>query len=246
MPVKVFGSPASAEAARVLTCLFEKDVEFQLIRVDSFRGPKRLPQYLKLQPHGEAITFEDGNVTLVESRKILRHIADKYKQQGYKDLFGPGALERASIEQWLQTEAHSFDIPSADMVYSLAYLPPDMPLDGRGAAGGLLPAAGMHPSHRQKMEEMLQLFEKSRKDLGKLLDIYDQRLGEEEYLAGSKFTLADLSHLPNADRLAADPRSARLIESRKNVSRWWYTISSHDSWKRVKELQRPPSAEAPF
>ena len=49
MPVKVFGSPTSAEAARVLACLFEKDVEFQLIRVDSFRGPKRLPQYLKLQ-----------------------------------------------------------------------------------------------------------------------------------------------------------------------------------------------------
>ncbi|RLN16924.1 glutathione S-transferase F11-like [Panicum miliaceum] len=241
MPVKVFGSPASAEVARVLTCLFEKDVEFQLIRVDSFRGPKRMPQYLKLQPHGEALTLEDGNVTLVESRKILRHIAAKYNHQGYKDLFGQGALERASIEQWLQTEEHSFDIPSADMVYSLSYLPPDMPLDGRG-----VPAAGMHPSHRQKMEEMLQLFEKSRRDLGKLLDIYEQRLGEMEYLADDKFTLADLSHLPNADRLAADPRSARLIESRKNVSRWWYTISGRDSWKRVKELQRPPSAEAPF
>jgi glutathione S-transferase len=24
-----------------------------------------MPQYLKLQPHGEALTFEDGNVTLV-------------------------------------------------------------------------------------------------------------------------------------------------------------------------------------
>nr|CAB3495362.1 unnamed protein product [Digitaria exilis] len=271
MPAKVFGSPASSEVARVMTCLFEKDVEFQLIRVDSFRGPKRMPQYLKLQPHGEALSFEDGGVTLVEliasicgtlkselilshnawnellnaeSRKILRHIADKYKNQGNKDLFGPGALERASIEQWLQTEAQSFDIPSAEMVYSLSYLPPDMPLDtGRG---GLLPVGGMHPSHRQKMEEMLQRFEKSRKDLGKLLDIYEQRLGEEEFLAGSKFTLADLSHLPNADRLAADPRSARLIESRKNVSRWLYTISGRDSWRRVKELQRPPSAEAPF
>ena len=54
-----------SEVARVLACLFEKDVEFQLIRVDSFRGPNRMPQYLKLQPHGEALTFEDGNVTLV-------------------------------------------------------------------------------------------------------------------------------------------------------------------------------------
>ncbi|KAJ1296405.1 hypothetical protein BS78_01G297800 [Paspalum vaginatum] len=239
MPVKVFGSPTSTEVARVLTCLFEKDVEFQLIRVDSFRGTKRLPQYLKLQPHGEALTFEDGNVTLVESRKILRHVAEKYKDQGNRDLFGPGALERASIEQWLQTEAQSFDIPSADMAYSLAYLP----LDGRGAG---LPAAGMNPSHRQKLEEMQQLFEKSRRELGKLLDIYEQRLAEEKYLAGGKFTLADLSHLPNADRLAADPRSARLIESRRNVKGWWDTISRRDSWSRVKELQRPPSAEAPF
>ena len=47
--VKVFGSPTSAEVARVLMCLFEKDVEFQLIRVDAYRGPKRMPQYLKLQ-----------------------------------------------------------------------------------------------------------------------------------------------------------------------------------------------------
>lgn len=47
--VKVFGSPTSAEVARVLMCLFEKEVDFQLIRVDAFRGPKRMPQYLKLQ-----------------------------------------------------------------------------------------------------------------------------------------------------------------------------------------------------
>ncbi|XP_047093286.1 glutathione S-transferase F11-like [Lolium rigidum] len=255
--VKVFGSPTSSEVARVLACLFEKDVEFQLIRVDSFRGPNRMPQYLKLQPHGEALTFEDGNVTLVESRKILRHIADKYKAQGNPDLIGMGALERSSIEQWLQTEAQSFDVPSADMIYSLGFLPPTMPLDGKkdGAGNG---AGGrdarqqkqqgmmMNPTHVQKLEEMKQLFEKSSKDLGKVLDIYDQRLEEAEYLAGDKFTLADLSHMPNADRLASDPRSARLIQSRRNVSRWWADISGRESWVYVKSLQRPPASEAPF
>jgi hypothetical protein len=62
--VKVFGSPTSAEVARVLMCLFEKEVEFQLIRVDAYRGTKRMPQYLKLQPQGEALTFEDESLTL--------------------------------------------------------------------------------------------------------------------------------------------------------------------------------------
>ena len=47
--VKVFGSPTSAEVARVLACLFEKNVEFQLIRVDAYKGQRRMPDYLKLQ-----------------------------------------------------------------------------------------------------------------------------------------------------------------------------------------------------
>ncbi|KAG2543699.1 hypothetical protein PVAP13_9NG767800 [Panicum virgatum] len=230
--VKVFGSPTSAEVARVLMCLFEKDVEFQLIRVDAYRGPKRMPQYLKLQPHGEALTFEDENLTLSESRGILRHISHKYAKQGNPDLIGTGALERASIEQWLQTEAQSFDAPSAEMVYSLALLPPNVPKQQQSDNG----------LNFNGRDEMLKLYEQRRKDLEKLLDIYEQRLEEARYLAGDNFTIADLSHLPNADRLASDPRSRRLFESRKNVSRWWSDVSGRETWQYVKSLQRPPSS----
>ncbi|TVU48472.1 hypothetical protein EJB05_08110 [Eragrostis curvula] len=270
--VKVFGSPTSAEVARVLMCLFEKEVEFQLIRVDAYRGPKRMPQYLKLQPHGEALTFEDGSLTLSDSRNILRHISHKYAKQGNAELIGTGALERASIEQWLQTEAQSFDAPSAEMVYSLALLPPSLPKqpndngngngNGNGnwkevpvvdASGRRVAAAGPDAAavaanqqqlSPQKVEEMLKLYEQRKKDLEKLLDIYEQRLEEARYLAGDNFTIADLSHLPNGDRLASDPRSRRLFESRKNVSRWWDEISSRKTWQYVKSLQRPPPADA--
>ncbi|KAK1653277.1 hypothetical protein QYE76_071082 [Lolium multiflorum] len=276
--VKVFGSPTSAEVARVLMCLFEKDVEFQLIRVDAYHGAKRMPQYLKLQPRGEALTFEDDNLTLSESRGILRHISHKYAKQGNPDLIGSGALERASIEQWLQTEAQSFDVPSAEMVYSLAFLPPAMPRQhqngngngngngygnnngngmsngmGKGIVNGTVNGtvnastkrvlAGAPPgTTKEKEEEMRRLFEKSQRELEKLLDIYEQRLEEAAYLAGDKFTIADLSHLPNADRLASDPRSRRMFERRRNVSRWWEDVSRRESWAYVKSLQRPPSS----
>jgi glutathione S-transferase len=169
-----------------------------------------------------------------------------------------GALERASIEQWLQTEAQSFDAPSAEMVYSLALLPPNLPKQqndngngfngrdvavGNANASGKRAPAGSQPASAQE-EEMLKLYEQRKKDLEKLLDIYEQRLEEARYLAGDNFTIADLSHLPNADRLASDPRSRRLFDSRKNVSRWWSDVSSRETWQYVKSLQRGPCTDA--
>ncbi|XP_066310310.1 uncharacterized protein [Miscanthus floridulus] len=129
-------------------------------------------------------------------------------KQGNPDLIGTGALERASIEQWLQTEAQSFDSPSAEMVYSLAILPPTLPRQQndnngngigsgfnardvavgsnadassgkRGVAGSQQPAANQSQVSPQKEEEMLKLFEQ-RKDLEKLLDIYEQRPEEKK------------------------------------------------------------------
>ncbi|XP_078156192.1 glutathione S-transferase F11-like [Carex rostrata] len=212
--IKIFGSPTSSEVARVLTCLFEKDVEFQLIRVDTYRGPKRMPEYLKLQPRGEALTFEDGKVTLVESRKICRHIAQHYAEQGYKNLIGTGALERAAIEQWLQTEEHSFDPPCSNLVFSLACNP--------------------------NLDEQWVENNSSKKELEKVLDIYDQRLQEYRYLAGDVFTLADLSHLPNTQRLKSDSRCKALIDTRVNVKRWWGEISRRASWQKVVAMQQEP------
>ncbi|KAJ8512331.1 hypothetical protein OPV22_002765 [Ensete ventricosum] len=214
--VKVFGSPTSAEVARVLTCLFEKEIEFQLIRVDTYKGQKRLPEYLKLQPFGQALTFEDGKLTLVDSRVICRHLAEKYVEQGNKDLLGSGTLERASIEQWLQTEAQNFDQPSSELVFNLAFAP----------------LLGLVPDE--------EVIERSKKKLGQVLDIYEQRLDETKYLAGDKFTLADLSHLPNTQRLVSNTECRSLFTARKNVSKWWEAISRRASWKRVVEMQQEP------
>jgi len=47
--VKVFGLPASTDVSRVLTCLFEKEVEFQLIRIDTYKKDHKVPEFLRLQ-----------------------------------------------------------------------------------------------------------------------------------------------------------------------------------------------------
>jgi glutathione S-transferase len=74
--------------------------------------------------------------------------------------------------------------------------------------------------------------------LSKVLDVYEKRLEETRFLAGEEFSLADLSHLPNAQYLVSATDRGELFTSRDNVSRWWDEISSRDSWKKVVDMQQ--------
>ena len=60
-------------------------------------------------------------------------------------------------------------------------------------------------------------FESLMAELGKKLDVYDQILSKQKYLAGDQVTLADLSHLPYAELLSQV--GAKVFEERPNVSR---------------------------
>ncbi|KAK4409482.1 Glutathione S-transferase F11 [Sesamum angolense] len=73
--------------------------------------------------------------------------------------------------------------------------------------------------------------------LEKVLDVYEERLASSKYLAGERFTIADLSHLPNTRFVMNEGGMEHLIKGRKNVYRWWMDISSRPSWKKVMELR---------
>lgn len=56
--LQVFGQPASTDVARVLTCLFEKNLEFELVRIDTFKKQHKLPEFIKLRVcHFDPFTF---------------------------------------------------------------------------------------------------------------------------------------------------------------------------------------------
>nr|BAD08963.1 putative glutathione S-transferase GST 16 [Oryza sativa Japonica Group] len=157
------------------------------------------------------VPFYDGPTFLQESRAICRYIAETYEQRGYPFLLGKDVLERASIEQWLRHEEHAFDPPSRALFCHLAFPVQDDDDDDIN-------------TEKRKLEEVLE--------------VYEQRLGESEFLAGNKFTLADLVHLPNTHHLVTS-EFAYLYDSRKNVQRWWDTISNRQSWKQVlKDMNR--------
>ncbi|XP_044392237.1 microtubule-associated protein futsch [Triticum aestivum] len=165
---------------------------------------------LRLQASSHVpVPFYDGpNKFLEESREICRHIAETYEDHGYPFLLGKDSLERASIEEWLHHEEHNFNPPSRSLFCHLAF-----------------PVA----------EEDDDIDLQTRK-LEDVLEVYEQRLGDSEFLAGNKFTLADLVHLPNSYHITNSEKFLYLYDSRKNVQRWWHAISSRGSWQKVLKV----------
>jgi len=152
-----------------------------------------------------------SSVICVESRAIVRYYAAKYADRG-PDLLGTTLEEKAVVDQWIEVEAHNFNDLCFNIMFNLVILP------RMGKPGDIAIA---HSSEK-KLEEVL--------------DVYERRLSKSTYLAGDKFTLADLSHLPGIGHLIGSAKLGHLISERKNVNAWWEKISSRPAWKKLMEL----------
>ncbi|XP_071726541.1 glutathione S-transferase F9-like [Rutidosis leptorrhynchoides] len=210
MVVKVYG-PAYASPKRVLLCLIEKEIEFDLIHVNLLAGENQNPEFLKLQPFGSLPVIQDGDYTLFESRAIIRYYAEKYKSQG-TDLLGKTIEDQGLVNQWLEVESQNYHPPLNNLVLHLMFSP----------KFGII------------RDE--QLINQSEEKLGKVLDIYEDRLSKSKYLAGDFFSLADLSHIPFTNYLVNVIGKDHMIKDRKHVSAWWDDISCRPSWLKVLEI----------
>ncbi|KAL1311955.1 hypothetical protein HN51_038611 [Arachis hypogaea] len=212
--VKVYGPTLSTAVSRVLACLIEKDVQFEVIPVNMSKGEHKRPEFLSLQPFGQVPAFQDGNISLFESRAICRYVCEKYAERGNKGLYGTDPLAKASIDQWVEAEGQSFNPPSSALVFQLAFAP------------------------RMKLKQDEGVIRQNEEKLAKVLDVYDKRLSQTRFLAGDDFSFADLSHLPNAHYLVTATDRAPLFTQRDNVSRWWNDISTRHSWNEVLRLHK--------
>lgn len=148
-----------------------------------------------------------------ESRAILRYYAEKYKNQG-TDFLGKTIEERGLVE--LEVEANNFNPHVYNLVMHIL----------------VFPIFGL-PSDPKVIEE-------SEEKLGKVLDVYEERLSKTKYLAGDFFSLADLSHLTFGHYLMNQMKKENMVRERKHVSAWWDDISNRPSWKKVLQLYKYP------
>ncbi|KAJ9187748.1 hypothetical protein P3X46_003170 [Hevea brasiliensis] len=210
MALKLHGPAMSTSTSLVITCLHEKEVDFELVPVDLFAGEHKQPHFLAKNPFGQVPVLEDGDLTLFESRAISTYVAEKFKETGYDLTRQQNLQEAALVKVWMEVESQQFCPAIAPIVYQF-YVDP---------LKGVSPDQAMIDVNLEK--------------LGKVLDIYEARLSSTKYLAGDFYSLADLHHIPYTHYLMKTP-AASVINERPHVKAWWEDISSRPASKKTAE-----------
>ena len=168
--MKLYYARMAPNPDRVRYFLQEKGVwdQVEKIEISIMKGEHRTPEYRKLSPMGHVpvLEMEDGT-GLTESRAICTFYEGLYPEP---NLMGRDARERAVIEMW-------------DRRVELAYF--------------MLIAGWFRNSHPAMAElEKPQSAEWAGISEGrarKSAAFFDRRLGEAEYVAGDRVTIADIT-----------------------------------------------------
>ncbi|XP_038681723.1 glutathione S-transferase-like isoform X2 [Tripterygium wilfordii] len=208
--MKVHGGVLSTATMRVLTCLHEKELEFQFVNVDMSTGEHKREPFLSLNPFGQVPVFEHGDLKLFESRAITKYIAHEYADKGTQLTCQGKALPM--LLQWMVVEEQQFEPAASKLVWELV----------------LKPFLGI-PVEEAVVEE-------NKDKLAKVLDVYESRLVQSKYLACDCFTLADMHHLPCIDYLMGSEAKA-LFDSRPHVSAWVEDIRARPAWAKALAIR---------
>ncbi|KAM6501820.1 glutathione S-transferase-like protein [Amanita muscaria] len=214
MVLKLYGLAFSGNIQRVTVVLHEKQVPYELVTVDLYKGAHKTPEYLEKHPFGQIPYLDDDGFILFESRAIARYIAIKYADQGTKLI--PSDLKgRALFEQAASIEKANFDSYARTIVFEK----------------WAKKLRGLETDEEAVKAAITSLEDK--------LDVYDKILSKQKYLGGDEITLADLFHLPGLDKFG-EIGVGYLIDNRPNVKRWFEDLSSRSSWQSVKADSKLP------
>ena len=168
--MKLYDARRAPNPRRVRWFMAEKGIPegpsgIEVVDVDLFGGEHKTAEYLARAgiANVPALTLDDGT-TLTESLAICRYLESLYPEP---NLFGQGAKEVAVIEMWTRR---------AEILAAL-------PL--------MLAVRHGHPALAALENQDPAVGQRNRADAERALALFDWRLGESEWLAANRVTIAD-------------------------------------------------------
>lgn len=172
--MKLYNNEMANSPRKVRMFIAEKNIsDIEIINIDLMSGEHKTPEYRAIAPNSRipALKLDDGTV-IMESTAICRYLDSLYPKP---NLFGESAIEIASIEMWQARIYNELMIPLA---MAFRHLHPGM----------------------SDMEIQNKEYGETQKNIGvKSLKYFDMVLSKSEFVAGDRYTFADIQMITTTD-----------------------------------------------
>ena len=201
--MKLYSSKFAPNPRKVLIYLKEKNIsDIEIIDLDLGKLEHKTPEYKAIAPNSRvpALQLDDGTVIL-ETTAMCRYLECLYPEP---NMFGESPIEIASIEMWYSRVSFELMVP---LMHGFRHT---------------------HP-HMSAMENQNEEYGLAQRKLGiKELENYDTIIKSREFIAGDRFTYADLQMVTSLQFLV---RLNKLnIEDYGNLNEYIIQVSSRPSF----------------
>lgn len=208
--MKFYDFTLAPSPRRVRIFMAEKGIEIPSVQVNLRAGEHLTPEYGKINPtHTVPVLELDDGTRIFEAIAVCRYLEAAYPEP---PLMGVDARDQGIIAMW----EHRCEIEG--------YLAGVEVL--RNTAEGLKDRALPGPHNYAQIPA---LAERGRERIGHFFAMLDERLGESEFVAGPRYTVADITALVAVDFFGRV--KIELPESLGNLKRWHEAVSARPSAK---------------
>ena len=184
MMIKLYDFKSSPNCQRVKVVLAEKNLAYDTVPIDLRKQEQKTPEYLKLNPYGKVPVLTDDSTVLYESLIINEYLDEKYPNP---PLMPKDPASRAKARILVDYGMAHFDSAYQKLRMELM---------------------------KDAKEQSQPVIDGAKSDLKKLLQRFEDEIGEQSYLMGD-FSLVDADLIPRFARLEGfgvlpDPALPRL------------------------------------
>ena len=204
--MKLYHSASSPNSRRVRIFLAEKGLSIPLVTIDLGKGEQHSDAYRVINSRRvvPTLVLEDGTA-IGEVPVICRYIEEVHPTP---PLFGETAKEKALVAMWeRRAELEGF----ASVMEAI-----------RNSVPGLKSRAIAGP---HDYEQIPELAERSKLRVKNFFADFDDRLGEAPFVAGQRFSVADITALVTVD-FAAKAINFPVPDEHRSLKRWYDVVSS--------------------
>lgn len=202
--MKLYDGGRAPNPRRVSVFLAEKGIEVEKVPVDMGQMGHKSEEVTRLNPLQRlpVLVLDDGTA-LSESVAICRYFEELHPEPA---LMGTDAKDKAIVEMWNRR-------------LELIFL---------GAVANAF--RHTHPAMREwEKPQLAEWGEINRPKALAFLELLDKELADREFIAGDRFTIADITGMIGFDFMK--PARIERPEHLANVMRWYQAVSSRPSAK---------------